>query len=77
MSRNDLFKELRKRGLGVQLHYIPVTKHPFYVRLGYKMDGLPQTEAYFETALSIPLHPGMEIKDIERVEKELSSLLST
>src|SRR5690606_39182925 len=65
--RDALFAYLRARGIGVQVHYIPVPLHPDYERLGYTMDGLPHAARYYEEAISLPLHPAMGPADAERV----------
>lgn len=65
--RSRLFAHLRSADLGVQVHYIPIPLHPFYKRLGYSMDGLPNTARYYRRAISLPLHPLMTDADQERV----------
>ena len=65
--RDELFRYLRARNLGVQLHYVPVPMHPDYRRDGYTMDGLDNTNAYFRSALSLPCHQGMTESDADRV----------
>ena len=66
-ERATLFAHLRERGLGVQVHYVPVPMHPYYRRLGYTMDAFPHAARYYERALSLPLHPAMTDGDAERV----------
>ncbi len=65
MSRADLINELRSCGIGVQVHYVPVYRHPYYRdkwQLNFR--DYPFTEAYYSEALSIPLYPAMS--DIEQ-----------
>ena len=54
-TRAVFMGELRRRGVSLQVHYIPVTMHPFYQRLGYVNADYPQAGAYFAQALSLPL----------------------
>jgi dTDP-4-amino-4,6-dideoxygalactose transaminase len=54
------FEALRKAGVGVNLHYIPVHLQPYYERLGFSRGDFPTSEDYYNRAISIPLHPGME-----------------
>ncbi len=75
ISRDDLFTQLRSKGIGVQLHYIPVPLHPYYRERAYSMKGLENTSKYFETAISIPDHPGMTDEDVERVVLEIRRCL--
>lgn len=53
----QVFCELRRRGIGVNLHYMPVHLQPYYRRLGFDRGQYPQAEAYAETALTLPLYP--------------------
>lgn len=74
ITRDDLFAKLREAGIGVQLHYIPVPMHPYYKERGFSMEGLDETQRYFDSATSIPCHPGMSDEDCERVVSQLKSL---
>ncbi|MGB7286162.1 MAG: UDP-4-amino-4,6-dideoxy-N-acetyl-beta-L-altrosamine transaminase [Salaquimonas sp.] len=56
-SHRRIFEMLREKGLGVQLHYIPVHTQPYYERLGFKKGDFPLSEAYYSCAISIPLFP--------------------
>jgi perosamine synthetase len=55
LSRNELMKELRKRDIGSQVHYIPVPAQPFYRNLGFKPEDYPNANNFYKEALSIPL----------------------
>lgn len=59
LNRAEVFHRLREQGLGVNVHYIPVHTQPYYRRLGFKMGDFPQAEAYYQRAISIPLHQGL------------------
>lgn len=74
-SRAAFFAALKSAGLGVQVHYIPIPMHPFYAKLGYTMEDLPETAAYYTRAVSIPLHHGMTPSDAERVAQTLHQIL--
>lgn len=58
-SRADLMLELRSRGIGTQVHYIPVPDQPVYERRGCRTADFPAAAAYYEQALSIPLYFGL------------------
>jgi dTDP-4-amino-4,6-dideoxygalactose transaminase len=73
--RRAAYDHLRARGIGVQLHYIPIPVHGLYRSLGYTMDGLQATQAYYEEALSLPIFPTMRDRDIERVAGEVRRAL--
>jgi len=66
-DRDALFQRLRANGIGVNVHYVPVHLHPFYQGLGYKKGVCPVAEAAYGQILTLPLWPGMEKNDVERV----------
>lgn len=66
-SRKQIFEEMRAANIGVHVHYIPVYWHPYYEGLGYKRGLCPIAEAWYEQALTLPLHPGMTDEDVECV----------
>ncbi len=66
-SRAEVMEELKKNGVGSQVHYIPVYKHPYYQRLSHDGSDCPNAEAYYKRALSIPLFPMMEAKQVQFV----------
>jgi len=77
ISRAAVMNRLRARGVGTQVHYIPVHLHPYYRRLcGTKPGDFPGAEAYYAETLTLPLFPELTGVDIERVMAELASVLS-
>jgi perosamine synthetase len=73
--RRFMFDALRQAGIGTQLHYIPIPRHGLYRSLGYTMDDLPETQAYYEQALSIPMFPGLAEGEVARVASEIRQLM--
>ncbi|MFW6129763.1 MAG: UDP-4-amino-4,6-dideoxy-N-acetyl-beta-L-altrosamine transaminase [Atribacterota bacterium] len=74
-KKRKIFSELRKRGVGVQVHYIPVYWHPYYQEMGYKKGLCPKAEKFYKEELSIPLHQKMDEDDVKRVCSELKKLV--
>lgn len=67
-TRRQIFEELRSLGIGVHVHYIPVHLQPYYRdRFGSKRGDFPEAEAYYESALTIPLYPSMTDNDYKCV----------
>jgi perosamine synthetase len=67
-NRASLFHKLRNKGVGANVHYIPVHLQPYYRKHFGTHSGLcPVTEKAYEKILSIPLFPGMTDEDINRV----------
>lgn len=67
-NRDPLFNDLRANGIGCQLHYIPIYRHPYYQKK-FPVDpgDFPNSERYFHAAVSIPLFPQMTAAEQERV----------
>ncbi len=65
----EIFKDLRRKGVGVQVHYIPVYFHPYYQELGYSKGLSPIAEDFYQRELSIPLYQGMKDDDIKHIIK--------
>ncbi|MBY0431833.1 MAG: DegT/DnrJ/EryC1/StrS family aminotransferase, partial [Rhodospirillales bacterium] len=73
IDRAWLMRELRERGIGTQVHYIPVHRQPYY-RERYGDFPLPGADAYYDRTLSLPLFPAMTDDDVARVAETLLSL---
>jgi UDP-4-amino-4,6-dideoxy-N-acetyl-beta-L-altrosamine transaminase len=73
-KKRVLFSALQGKGIGLQVHYIPVYLHPYYQRLGYKKGLCPVAEDFHQRELSIPVYPCMKDKDIRYV---INTLLQT
>ncbi|MEW6049506.1 MAG: UDP-4-amino-4,6-dideoxy-N-acetyl-beta-L-altrosamine transaminase [Candidatus Zixiibacteriota bacterium] len=77
VSRAKLMTEMRRHGIGTQVHYIPVPMQPYYrKRYGFKQGDFPVSEEYYAQALSLPMYPELTIHDIERVVTTLRDLLA-
>lgn len=57
-AHRQVFEALRAAGIGVNLHYIPVHRQPYYERLGFKAGHCPEAERYYAEAISLPLYSG-------------------
>lgn len=76
LSRTGLMKALRDVGIGTQVHYIPIHYHPYHrAANGLENPRFPVAEAYYKSALSIPLFPGMTDEDAEYVANQIIRLL--
>ena len=76
-SRAQVMKELRDKGIGTQVHYIPVPTQPYYKNtFGYKDGDYPIAEKYYEQELSLPLYPGMSDDDIQSVINAIHKVIS-
>ncbi|MET0311558.1 MAG: UDP-4-amino-4,6-dideoxy-N-acetyl-beta-L-altrosamine transaminase [Burkholderiaceae bacterium] len=71
----EVFNGLREAGIGVNLHYMPVYLQPYYRRLGFAPGLCPQAEAYYGEAISLPMYPGMDDTQQDRVVAALGALV--
>jgi dTDP-4-amino-4,6-dideoxygalactose transaminase len=77
VSNRDKIKQyLNDRGIGAQIHYMPVYYHPYYQQLGYQKGLCPVVENYYEHCLSLPLYPGLTIDQQDYVIKTLEEALN-
>jgi len=58
-SHREIFDSLREAGIGVNLHYIPVYRQPYYRELGFGQGHCPNAEAYYAEAISLPMYFGL------------------
>ena len=67
-TRTQVMQELREKGVGTQVLYIPVYLQPWYRRTyGYAPGKCPNAEQFYARALSLPLFPAMNDADVEKV----------
>lgn len=73
-SRREVVDALKARGVGTQVHYIPVHRQPYYRALYGDLE-LPGAEAWYARCLSLPLYPGMDDGDVAKVAAALKDVL--
>jgi len=74
-SRAEVFKAMRAKGIGVNVHYIPVHTQPYYRALGFSPGSFPNAERYYAGAISLPMFPTMTEKEQDWVIEALTSAL--
>lgn len=78
VERGTVFSRLRAAGIGVNVHYLPVHLHPYYMNtLGTGPGLCPVAEAAYDQIISLPMFPGMTNAQIGRVIDELCSAVLT
>ena len=58
-SQSEVFNRLRESGVSVNLHYIPIYRHPYYSAMGFERSHFPEAEIYYQRAISIPMYPNI------------------
>jgi len=77
ISRDEFAEELRQRGVGTAVHFLPAHYHPYYrERLGFRKGDYPVAEAEFERLISLPLFPLMTETDVERVVEAVEGIIA-
>lgn len=56
-THRQVFEVFCAANIGVNLHYIPVHRQPYYERLGFKAGHCPEAEQYYAEAISLPMYP--------------------
>ena len=72
VDRDEFFKYMRSANIGVNLHYIPVYRHSYYVEnFGFDAEEFPVTEDVFKRIITLPLFPRMIDEDVDYVVKSV------
>ena len=75
-SRKEVFEGLRNAGILVQVNYVPVYWHPYFEELGMARGQCPNSEAFYNGEISLPMYADLRESQQSRVVRELGSLLS-
>lgn len=67
MPRSQAYSKYISAGLGVNVHYIPVYKHPYYQKNGYAGVSCPNAEKLYSRLISLPIYPSLTDEEIEYV----------
>lgn len=77
IDRNEFIEQLKKKGIGTSVHFIPLHLHPFYaIRYGYRRGDFPNAEDAYSRCLSLPIFPGMSDAEIEMVIEAVCSTVT-
>ena len=64
---------LKKKGIGTQVHYIPISSHPFYrKKIKFKLNNMTK---YYNECLSIPIFYSLSKKQQYYIIKTLESII--
>ena len=74
-TKQQIFVEMRARGIALNLHYIPVHTQPYYEALGFRAEDCPAAVEYYREALTLPLYPCMTDAEQEMAARALREVL--
>lgn len=75
-TRDDVIADLHRAKIGTSVHFIPIYRHTYYrERFGWQSADFPDTEAFFQGQVSLPLYPSMSLHDVDDVASALTDSL--
>jgi dTDP-4-amino-4,6-dideoxygalactose transaminase len=74
-SRREVYHQMREQDIGVQVHYVPIYRHPLYADLGIDPRSFPATEAAYSGLLSLPMYPDLSDDQQDDVIRALKAAL--
>jgi UDP-4-amino-4,6-dideoxy-N-acetyl-beta-L-altrosamine transaminase len=75
LIRKNVLEYLREKGIGVNVHYIPVHTQPYYQAMGFTQGLFPEAEKYYQETLTLPLFPAMTEEQQDQVLEVLKSAI--
>jgi dTDP-4-amino-4,6-dideoxygalactose transaminase len=77
IDRAGFIEEMKKRGIGTSVHFIPLHLHPYYAtKYGLKRGDFPTTESIYDRMVSIPLYPKLTSTQLHRVIKSIKGIIN-
>jgi len=74
-NKKDFVLKMREKNIGLQFHYIPINKQPYYKNLGYGKENTPIMDKYYKEAISFPLYPTLTNKEQDYVIASMLEVL--
>jgi UDP-4-amino-4,6-dideoxy-N-acetyl-beta-L-altrosamine transaminase len=74
-SYDYVFKKIQSKGIGINLHYLPIHLHPLFRKIGFKRGDFPSSEEYSSCAISIPIYFGLKNKDQKKIISVIKNAL--
>lgn len=75
-DRSRIYEVMVSRGIGVNVHYIPIHLQPYYRRLGFSPGDFPVAESFYQKMLTLPLFPELSADEQEQVIHALTESLN-
>lgn len=75
IGRDSFIQLLNEEGIGTSVHYIPIHYHSYFAqRYGWKKGAFPNAEWLFERIISLPIYPGLDFSQVDRVITTVESI---
>ena len=75
LTKAELFNKMRENNIGLQLHYIPINRQPYYTKLGYGDELTPVMDKYYQECFSLPMYPLLSDEEQKYVIKSLLDII--
>ena len=75
-TQRQVYDAFLASNIWINLHYIPVYRHPYYENMGFQSGHCPEAEQYHKEVISLPMYPTLTAVDQERVIAVLTEALS-
>jgi UDP-4-amino-4,6-dideoxy-N-acetyl-beta-L-altrosamine transaminase len=76
ITKLDLYNKLREEyNIGLQIHYMPINKQPYYKSLGYGDESTPIMDKYYEECFSLPMYPKLTNEEQQYIIESLFEIL--
>jgi UDP-4-amino-4,6-dideoxy-N-acetyl-beta-L-altrosamine transaminase len=75
-NRAKVFTSMREHGVGVQVHYVPIDRHPVSAAVVMPTGGLPNCDRAYERIMSLPMYPALTEQDQDHVVTALRRAMS-
>jgi|TARA_B100001964_G_scaffold214146_1_gene251541 UDP-4-amino-4,6-dideoxy-N-acetyl-beta-L-altrosamine transaminase len=76
-TQRQVYDALLNAGIGINLHYIPVYRHPFYEKKGFKKGYCPEAELYFKETITLPIHPSLNNKEQDYIIHNIRQIIKS
>jgi UDP-4-amino-4,6-dideoxy-N-acetyl-beta-L-altrosamine transaminase len=75
IDKKEFVLKMREKNIGLQLHYIPINKQPYYKNLGYGNEITPIMDEYYKKAISLPIYPNLSYEEQNYVCEKILEVL--
>ena len=75
IDKKDFVLKMKEKNIGLQYHYIPINKQPYYKNLGYGKENTPVMDEYYEKAISLPIYPNLSIDEQNYIFDKIMEIL--
>jgi len=76
-NRDQIFKLLKEKEIGVNVHYMPIYLHPYYQKLGYKKGICPNAENVYKQIITLPIFPLLSYEQVNLICHQVVQVLKS